>query len=275
MGIGNSINTPDFAQTIINGTNNPDIVNLIQQVGLDGFLLLVTMGEVPGATYIAKFGENPDVDTGTTPEDIWSQGGLYNFSNSPIIDTISSSNASDTEPIIIFGLDSNWDLVQQEITLNGQNKVSLTTSLIRVYRMINNGSNDLQGTVYVYEDTAISSGVPTDTTKIRAVINNGDNQTLMSIFSVPQNSKAYLINGYITAGRTATSVVTASLRVRPFGSVFQTKLRISIDTSASSTWNFQSFSQVPEKSDILVRVESVSNNNTGVTAGYSVLIIDD
>ena len=33
----------------------------------------------PGFFSVNKFGRNPDIDTGSTPEDVWSGGGLYPF----------------------------------------------------------------------------------------------------------------------------------------------------------------------------------------------------
>jgi hypothetical protein len=71
------------------------------------FFLNVSMGLFPGYSVVDKFGENPEVDTGTTPEDVWEAGGLYTYDangTAPIVSLI-SDNALDTEPIQIIGLD--------------------------------------------------------------------------------------------------------------------------------------------------------------------------
>lgn len=46
-------------------------------IGAKDFLLEVAFGNVGGLANYNKFGSNADVDTATTPEDIWSWGGVY------------------------------------------------------------------------------------------------------------------------------------------------------------------------------------------------------
>jgi len=43
------------------------------------FLIEVAKGNVSGHRVINKFGNNPDVDTNTDPEDVWGGGGIYAF----------------------------------------------------------------------------------------------------------------------------------------------------------------------------------------------------
>ncbi len=49
------------------------------------FLTEVALGVVPGYAVGTKFGRNPEIDTGTTPEDVWIGGGIYPGFN-PAID---------------------------------------------------------------------------------------------------------------------------------------------------------------------------------------------
>jgi len=87
--------------------------------------LKVAKGLVPGHTFVEKFGENPDVDTGTVPEDLWSHGGLYTFSTTADIDSIGSTSVADTQEITVQGLDADWDLITQSVNLNGQTRVAM------------------------------------------------------------------------------------------------------------------------------------------------------
>ena len=242
------------------------------------FFLDVAKGDIDGYSCIEKFGENPDIDTGTYPEDVWDGGGIYTFSSTADISKIASSDSGDTQDIQIFGLDENWNEVTQTIELTGQTPVTLETPLIRVYRMINRGSTDIGGTVYLAISTATwTSGVPDTDTDIRAVINNGNNQTLMCIYSVPAGKTAYFYQGYVAYGKSSSTGASFTWRARLFGEVFAVKSKVAVIGSGSSSWAYlyKVPLALPEKSDVLIRCEMVEANNTDVSGGFTVLLIDN
>ncbi len=119
------------------------------------FELAVVMGQVPGHSAIDKFGENPDIDAGTTPEDIWEGEGLYVYdqdSTAPIR-FMSSSDAGDVGNIIkISGLDSLGNEISVTSTTNGHNNVDLPETFWRVFRAENESpiGGDLNGMLYVH-----------------------------------------------------------------------------------------------------------------------------
>jgi len=245
----------------------------------NNFALKVQFGQIRGVYSVNKFGENSEIDTGSTPEDVWDFGGEYIFSTSAVIDTISSSSALDAVDITIEGLDANWDRVIQTIKLDGQNKVALSTALLRVYRAFNSNGAELNGDVYIYEDTAISGGIPTDTTKIRAFMKAEANQTEMMIFSVPANKTMMYMEGFIAISRPGGVSGSADLtfKRRDFEKVFRVGRRISLNSQGSSNW--RAVYTVPliinEKSDIVFRCEAVSANSTGVSGGFQAFIFDN
>jgi len=237
----------------------------------------VAEGDFSNYTFIEKFGENADIDTGTVPEDIWSQGGVYTFSTTADIDRLSSSSASDTQSITIQGLDTNWAEVTQTITLTGQTPVALTTSLIRVFRMFNSNSTDLVGTVYCFVNGAVTGGVPNTVADIRATIAIGSGQTEMCIYTIPAGKTGYFLGGYVTLSRTGNNNAVFTSKIRTFGGVFRTVSRVASVATGTSSWTYRYPIGLPlaAKTDILLRCEDVSANDTGVSGGFTILLKDD
>lgn len=248
----------------------------------DDFLLRVSMGLVPGFSSVDKFGENPVIDTNTTPEDIVEFGGeyIYDDNGTAPIKYISSSSTLDVGQIInVVGLDINGVEVSQEVTTNGQNNVSLSTPLWRVYRMNNNSpsGNDLNGILYCHIDPSPSSGVPA-AGNIRAIIDNGNNQTLMSVYTIPVGKVGFLFRGELGMSRsTSSGAVQAAYYSRRYGKNFNIKKRVNITNSGNSIYqDRRAFPDiVPGLTDIKLRVESVSANNIGVFGTFDVLLADE
>jgi len=251
-------------------------VNISDMLNDSNFALQVGLGKIRGVYTVNKFGENPEVTSQSAPEDIWDFGGLYNFSTSAIIDSISSSGA-DTIEMSVEGLDANWDRVIQTVTLTGQVRVALPTPLIRVYRSNNADSIDLVGDVYIYEDTTLSLGIPVDTTKIRALVKADSNQTEMMVFAVPSGKTAAYLEGFVSIARGGGVAANAdfTLRTREFGKVFRVQRRISINSNGGA---WRSVYSVPtimtEKTDLIFRCEAVSAT-IGVAGGFQAYIFDN
>lgn len=269
----------------------------IQQVlvSKDGYLsiednsdgLSISEGNITGKSFIHKFGNAPDFGEGDGEVDIWDGSNdadiaqmTYFYSSIADIDTISSSNSNDTTEIEIIGLNSNYEEITQTITLNGQNKVTLTTPLLRVFRMKNIGSVDLLGNIYIYPDTAITAGVPDDTSNVRAIINNSNNQTEMAIYTVPAGKTGYMRSFYATtAGASKDTNYIIKLKQRPFGQVFQLKHRSSLADNGTSNFNHKYYEPevIPEKSDVVITAEMTATGATGgsVSAGFDIVLVDN
>jgi hypothetical protein len=250
--------------------------------------LEIARGTFSTMSLIHKFGAAPDFDTDDNEVTIWdgaNDGGIdemsYTYSATAAIDTISSSNNGDTQDIEIQGLDSNYDLVTQTVTLTGQTQATLGTSLIRVFRAKNVGSTNLAGDVYIFEQTADAGGdgIPDDTTKIRAVIYAANNQTEMAIYTVPDGKSAYMRGFYATnAGARQTADYLIKLKVRPFGQVFQLKHKMVIpDTTAPFQHIYTDPQKFTEKSDIemTVQVLTAGKTDANMIAGFDVVLVDD
>lgn len=239
-----------------------------------GFGLSVTMGMYPGYSVMNKFGENPVVTTTSDPEDLWEAGGLYTYDaddTAPIVSLI-SDDSGDSEPILVIGLDINGNEVEQTITLTGDTRVALTTPLWRGYRMINVGVADLAGTVYCYTGTG---GVPA-AGAIRAIISNGNNQTLMALYTIPNKKVGFLFHEEVGISRGVTAgEARCVFRHRKFEGVFQVRKRVNLSNAGSSIYqNNQAFPDAhPGKMDLRVTVEEVSAT-VGVFAAFDILLVD-
>lgn len=256
---------------------NPSILGGAPSMSSAMCLQRIGEGRYPGYSVVEKFGENSEITTATDPADIWDYGGIYTWSTTADIDRLSSSDNSDTQNILVFGLDSNWMAVSQVVTLTGQTPVALSTSLIRVYRMINIGTTDLAGNAYCFVNGSTTGGVPDTPADVRAMIRNGNNQTLMCIYTVPADKTGYLYNGYVTISRGVAAAAAGDFtaRARPYGSVFQVKISASCISTGSSAWerNFPVPLELPPKTDILIRCEEVSAT-IGVSGGFTIVLRD-
>ncbi len=243
------------------------------------FELAVSQGLIPGHSIIDKYGENPDIDTGTGPEDIWEYGGEYIYdpiNTAPIV-SIVSDDPLDTQLIDIpTGLDITGNERNQTVTLNGTNRVALPIPLWRFNRASNEAGTggNLNGTVYFYTGTG---NIPAPS-EIRGIINNGNNQTLMSLYTIPLGKVGFLYRGEIGGSRSQNAgAVQSAYYSRRVGKVFKIKKRM--DTTNQGTSIYQdkrSFPDpIPALTDIKLRVESVSANNTGVFGTFDILLIDE
>lgn len=110
--------------------------------GMD-FYTAVGLGMLsPDVRRVTALGNNPDVDTGTVPEDIWTGGGLYPFMTDATSLELVSSSASDAaagvgaRTVLISGLDANYVEQSSVITLNGTTAVALPVQYFRINQMM-------------------------------------------------------------------------------------------------------------------------------------------
>jgi hypothetical protein len=249
--------------------------------------LAIAKGEVTGTTFIHKFGVAEDFDDGDGTVSVYDGADdahinqmVYQYSSTADIDTCTSDNAGDTQVYEVQGLDTNWNLTTQNITMTGQTKATLSTSLIRLFRIKNTGSTNNAGHIYCYVDSAITNGIPDDPTKVRGVIQPGNNQTLMAIYTCPASKTCYMRSFYgAIAGANKTSNYVIELRARQDGGVFQLKHLAALSETGSS---YVDYSYVePEvfaaKTDIEMRVSLTESPIVGAkfAAGFDIVVVDN
>lgn len=258
-----------------------DIVIALYSSTSSNFELEVTKGNVAGHSVIDKFGLNPLITPSSDPEDVWEGGGTYTYDangTAPIV-SIASNNAADTQEVIVTGADIDGNEVEQTLTLNGTTRVALTTPLWRVYRIENNGNTNLAGVVFVYTGTGLvpSVGDP----EVRAIVDNGNNQTLMSLYTIPLGKVGFLyrgelgleFSGSVGAG---TQFARCYYKSRRVGKIFKVKKSISLVNLGSSTFqDKRSFPDIiPALTDIKIVAAEVSDD-MGIWATFDILLVDE
>lgn len=221
---------------------------------------------------LTKFGRNKNVSNSELTTIMTLPSGELNetYVSTNIIDTISSDNASDTEEITIEGhtIDGSGDFTffTQSVTLNGQNKVVLGTPLARMTRMFNNNGVELVGTIYGYEDTAISGGVPIDGTKVHCMIAEGRQQSQKASTTISKDDYWILTEFYADVLEKTSAFAEIDLEVRFKDKVFRQRIEIAASSSGRAEHDFKPFFIIPPNSDVRIR-SLASNSNTDISAG--------
>ena len=248
------------------------------------FLVEVSRGNIPGYSFVRKFGYNPAVTTATADIYEWGQtSGAYNYTFSADgvadIDRLSSDASADTDvEITIEGLDINGDEVIQVISTDGtdgQTPVALTTSLWRVNRVYNSNTSVTIGNVYVFVDGATTGGVPNDVTAVRGYFSIANQQTLQAIYTVPNGKTGFFygLKPSIVKKQAASVIITSALR--EFGKVKRTRDIFGLNTTGSSKTNdqFQIPLRFEGKTDFIPSADP--DLTSGVSMSFLVLLIDN
>lgn len=231
----------------------------------------VARGKESGHHAVNKYGSNPDVDTTSDPEDLWSVGGLYTghvaFGTEEKIELASSDVADDGDPagtgahsVTIWGLDGSLNEQSETLVLDGTTAVTSTGDYLRVHRMRALAAGSGQENAGAITATGATSGA------VFARIDASKGSTQMAIFSVPTGHTLLLKNVGIDTEAGAAGNFEATLRERT-----------GIDTATPAVivrdeWHFTEDGPVSEKydppksfagpCDVWLRIDAVSASNT-------------
>jgi len=231
------------------------------------FNLDVAKGLVSGHSSVSKFGQNDSLDG--TWQDVWDGAGTYGYppNGTAPVTNVESTSASDVTDLEVQGLDINGTLTVQTVTLTGTTKVVLPTPLWRVFRMKNVGAADYVGII-----TAENAG----NSITYAIIEVGNNQTLMALYTIPLGKTGYMLQGTNSlVGTNRTYTVDGRLTMRPYGGVFQLKrtFGLSADGTSFISMTYPVPGKIPALTDI--RVSAKSSATGGVNTTFEIILIDD
>lgn len=239
------------------------------------FEFQVARGHIPWHTAITVFGYNADVDT--AEETIWPYGGLQPHPSAALSMKVSSDDADDTalgngaRTIFIEGLDANYNVISETITLNGLTAVQTVNSYLRIndaYVASAGTSNSAEGNIYFGTGT-VTAGIPAT---VYDIIKFDYNTRVTGHYTVPAGHTAYMDAGSITVGQTGTAnAVSGRLVVTGTNDIRINKAIVTLNTG-SVPYPFLFPLVIPEKTDIEAVGQGVGTNNM-MSSYFNIVIV--
>ena len=221
----------------------------------------IARGLVKGVYSVNKFGYNSDVPSNAF-ETVWDGSNLYTYVSTPGVATVTSTDTSDDNggTVQVFGLDNNYNLVDETLTIGGAAGSVTFKRVFRAVMLTANTGDTNEGTISVTVDSvAVAKIVP------------GKGQTLMAIYTIPANKRGYLIQLDVGSSKDLENEIQLVVRNGVSGNVWQTKSFITTRGGFLEK-NFLLPIEINEKHDIEVRAKSSSNS--AVSAGFELTVVD-
>lgn len=246
----------------------------------------ISQGKRRGVRFIKKFGRNADVDAANTDISFGMTGAYTGFPTSAAETFEVSSSSGDDVNTTGSGawsvrcyylnsdyemFDSNGDYLYFDVNLNGTNWVDSGVDGMRVWRaqvMTSASSNQALnvGTITIRWDTTTSAvfiNVPPST-----------NQSESCAFTIPAGYKGYLTAWDVEMAKTASANGTVVIWQRDFGKPPRYKYRKTI-TQASPVREvfWYSFDELGEKTDIALRIATISTTNISFSGDMALRLV--
>lgn len=239
------------------------------EIGSD-FLLGLGWGQVLGYRRITALGNNPSIDTATTPEDVWSGGGVYPWMTAATSLEAVSGCAADAaagtgaRTVIISGLDAAYVEIASTVTLNGVTAVAVPVQFFRINSaaVVTSGSGQTNACDVSIRDAGAGT--------VRAVLPAGYGITRQSQYTVPAGHSLQVISQLFSFAQVSAGARFATFAVwtRTPGGTFRMPLEFAIGDEPPYRHDGIPGIFIPEKTDFQIRVTGVSNNGTALTAGW-------
>jgi hypothetical protein len=220
--------------------------------------LAVARGEVQRAQGINRWGFNPLVRT--TYETVWELGGIYEYPSTAVAMTLASDEgaADESVEITVTGLDSDWKLLSETVTLDASGEAVTTELFLRINEVRVSNGLELTGNV------TVSNGGTN-----YGYIDAQFGKSISSVYSVPVGYDAYILNGKVTVSKQRE--LLAKLMVRPFGKIFTAEGIVGSSGSPySKEWTIPIY--LAPKTDIEVR--ALANSATEMTTAFEILLVE-
>lgn len=234
----------------------------------------IALNKRSGMVFVNKFGRNPDIDTGTVPEDVWNSGGTATGfpTNTPEEIQLVSSSASDTGTVTFSYLASTTSTayVTASFTLTGTTPVNTGITAWRVHT-----ANYSSGAATTFNVGDITIRQRTTTANVFLIIPVGRSQSNNAGYTVPAGHTAVIKRLFCRVIGATTGQVDGSLWVRALNG--SPRLRRPFAASAGAPYQEDIYGgiSIPAGTDLTIRISASSANNLEVTAGYDLVLVDD
>ena len=217
------------------------------------------------------YGDNPDIDT-VAIEDVWQQGGRYDYLTSASVLDISSSSALDAvgqaglEMVQITGVDADYLPINEVVSLNGLTPSSTTNEYLRIHTMvgIKQGAADLNAKSVGVIQAVVGANV-------QAVILADDIVSHQAFFTIYAGYTGFIKQAWTSGGANDDFVIRFA--VRPENGVFTHNSDAEITNSNFVEIAFNpGIGNIKEKSDVKVEAIAVSMN-AQVRVNYTLMLI--
>jgi hypothetical protein len=220
--------------------------NILEGGGSFEYLRNIAKGMHTDLSLIHKTGY---IDTGFGDGDtIWDEATAYPWASLATAQTIYVKSATNNEndrglPITIQGLDSNYNWLEETVTINVTNSttaVNTTNQFLRINSAFANNS--------VTNTSDITLRVTDGNGTVVEIIPAGYGKALTAVFTVPANTTAYLLQGSFTG----TASISVGYYVRNFGEGFKLQ-HIGVSDNNQYRYTFPVPLPFLEKTDMDVR----------------------
>jgi len=257
-----SLSNPISMQITKNGLAVSDTVGLPTRVINDEALIsyargkAVTEADVLNAYLIDKSGATENLGTtAATMSTVWSGTGLYPWTTFTgtgaklYIKSVANDAKIQGKSITINGLDSNYDIIEETVTLHPTdttNAVSTTNNFYRINRIYLTGANT-NNLPHDYDiEVRYGSASGTLVSKFTAPWGRGQN----CLYTVPRGYEAFILSLNGNSGK--MDEITSSLWFHPYDGTWTLQKSFKF-ISGTFDHNFRTPLRITEKSDIEIR----------------------
>ncbi len=222
------------------------------------FGLGLQQGLVNRFSGIHKFGLNTAV--GSSFETIWDGNNLYTYASAGTATATSSDTDDNTGTVEIQGLDENYDLATETLTIGGS---AGSTTFSRVFRAFMKTANTGNANVGDISITVSSTTV--------AKIQTGYGQTLMCVYTVPRNYVAYLMQIDVGSSKDLENEIRFITKEISNGNVWNTKAFVTTRGGFIEK-NYIVPVKIEEKTDI--ELQGKASATSAISAGFELILQD-